>query len=68
MSIYEKARAYIDENGFDYVVIAQKANIPITAFEAILHGKQPMYAEDLKHICEALSISPETLIEQKITA
>ena len=36
MSVYEKVRAYIDENGLKQVTIAEKAGIPKNTFNAIL--------------------------------
>ena len=65
MYIYEKVRAYLDENGIKQVSVAHKAGIPVTTFNAILNGKRTMYAEDLKAICEALHISATTFIETK---
>jgi predicted transcriptional regulator len=63
MCVYEKVRAYINEKGLKPNDVAQKATIPIDAFNAILSGKQTMYADDLRAICVALNISPEVFIE-----
>lgn len=63
MSVYEKVRAYIDENGLKQVAVAQKAGIPKATFNAILNGKRTLYADDLKAICLALNVSPELFIE-----
>ena len=65
MKVYEKVRAYIDDNGLKQVVIAQKSGIPNTTFNAILNGKRTLYADDLRAICLALNVSPETFIEFK---
>ena len=65
MRIYEKIRAYIDDNGLKQVVVAKKAGIPNVTFNAILNGKRTLYAEDLRAICLALNVSPETFIEVK---
>lgn len=67
MQVYEKVRAYIDDNGLKQVVIAQKAGIPNATFNAILNGKRTLYADDLKAICIALNVSPEIFIEVKTT-
>ena len=63
MKIYEKVRHYIDEQGMKQVVIAEKAGISKTTFNAIMNGKRTMYAEDLRAICIALNVSPEIFIE-----
>ncbi|MCL2083893.1 MAG: helix-turn-helix domain-containing protein [Oscillospiraceae bacterium] len=64
MRIYEKVRAYIDENDLKQAAVAQKAEIPVDAFNEILSGKQTMYAEDLRAICHALNVSPEMFIDR----
>ena len=63
MKVYEKVRAYIDDNGYKQVTIAEKAGIPKATFNAILNGKRTMYADDLKAICIALNVSPEVFID-----
>ena len=63
MRVYEKVRAYIDDNGFKQVVVAQKAGIPKVTFNAIMNGKRTLYADDLRAICLALNVSPELFIE-----
>lgn len=63
MAVYEKVRAYIDENGLKQVTVAEKAGIPKNTFNAILNGKRTLYADDLRAICLALNISPELFIE-----
>lgn len=63
MHVYEKVRAYIEQNGYKQVAIAHKAGIPKTTFNAIMNGKRTMYADDLRAICIALNVSPEMFIE-----
>ena len=63
MPVYEKVRAYIDENGLKQVAVAEKAGIPKNTFNAILNGKRTLYADDLRAICLALNISPELFVE-----
>ena len=63
MPVYEKVRAYIDENGLKQVAVAERAGIPKNTFNAILNGKRTLYADDLRAICLALNISPELFIE-----
>ncbi len=65
MCVYEKVRAYIDENGLKQVAVAQKAGIPKVTFNAIMNGKRKMYADDLRAICLALNVSPELFIDIK---
>lgn len=65
MSVYQKVRAYIDENGLKQVAVAEKAGIPKNTFNAILNGKRTLYADDLRAICLALNVSPELFIEVK---
>lgn len=64
MYVYEKVRNYIDENGIKQVAVAKKAGIPNVTFNAIMNGKRTMYAEDLRAICIALNVSPETFINK----
>lgn len=63
MSVYEKVRAYLDENGLKQVTVAQKAGISKVTFNAIMNRKRTMYADDLRAICLALNVSPELFIE-----
>ena len=65
MYVYEKVRAYIDENGLKQISVAKKAGIPNVTFNAIMNGKRTLYAEDLRSICIALNVSPETFIDYK---
>ncbi len=65
MRVYEKVRAYLDKNGLKQVVVARKAEIPISTFNAMMNGKRTMYADDLRAICHALDVSPEVFIELK---
>ena len=65
MHVYEKVRDFIDNAGLKQVVVAQKANIPMVTFNAILNGKRKMYADDLRAICLALNVSPEVFIDYK---
>ena len=63
MKVYEKVRAYIDDNGLKQIAVAEKAGIPNVTFNAILNGKRTLYADDLRAICFALNVSPEVFIE-----
>jgi len=61
--VYEKVRAYIEQQDYKQVIIANKAGIPQTTFNAIMNGKRTMYADDLRAICLALNVSPELFID-----
>ena len=63
MRVYEKVRAYIDEQGLKQKTVAERAGIPNVTFNAIMNGKRTLYADDLKAICIALQVSPEFFIE-----
>ena len=65
MSVYQKVRAYIAENGLKQVAVAEKAGIPKNTFNAILNGKRTLYADDLRAVCLALNVSPELFIQVK---
>lgn len=62
MRVYEKVREYIIANGYRQVAIAKKAGISDATFNAIMDGKQTLYADDLSAICIALNVSPELFI------
>ncbi len=63
MEVYKKVQAYIEKNGYKQLVVAQRAGISKVAFNAMMNGKQTMYADDLRAICLALNVSPELFIE-----
>lgn len=65
LRVYQKVRDYIDEKGIKQVVVAQKAGISKTTFNAIMNGKRTLYADDLRAICIALDVSPEVFINIK---
>lgn len=63
MRIYEKVRAYINDNHLKQKSIARKAGISASTFSAMLHGRRTMYAEDLRAICYSLKVSANTFID-----
>jgi len=63
MQVYQKVRAYIEEQGIKQKEVAQKTGISTVTFNAIMNGKRTMYADDLRAICIALDVSPENFIE-----
>ena len=46
MRVYEKVRAYIDEQGLKQKTVAERAGIPNVTFNAIMNGKRTLYADD----------------------
>ena len=62
MHVYEKVQAYIVDSGMKLTAVSQKTGIPIATLNALLCGERTMYADDLKAICNALKVSPETFI------
>lgn len=65
MSVYEKIRVYIYDNGLKQKVVAQKSGISESTFNAIMNGRRTLYADDLRAICLALNVSPELFIDVK---
>ncbi len=62
MYVYEKIREYIDTNGYNENVIAEKSGISITVFNDMMSGKRTIYADDFKSICIALNVKPEIFL------
>ena len=46
MEVYKKVRAYIEENGYKQLAVAQKAGISKVTFNAMMNGKRTMEADD----------------------
>lgn len=65
MRVHEKVYKYIEDNHLKQISIAEAANIPNPIFNAMLHGKRTMYAEDLKAICEALGVSADIFMSDE---
>lgn len=65
MHVYEKVRAYLDENGLKQVAVARKAGFSVSTFNAIMNGKRTLYADDLQRICWALNVSAAAFIPPK---
>ncbi len=62
MKVYERVKRYIDENHLKQISISQATGIPNPIFNAMLHGKRIMHADDLEKICKALNVSAEIFI------
>ena len=65
MGVYQKVRAYIDDNGIKQTAIAKKTGMSLQTLNNILNGKRVMYADDLRAICYALNVSSEMFIPKK---
>jgi transcriptional regulator with XRE-family HTH domain len=52
-----KIKQYLDDNGLKYSYIADKAEIPITIFSAMLNEKRKISAEEYFCICKAMNVS-----------
>lgn len=62
MRIYEKVNNYIKNNKLSSDKIAKRSGIPTKDFQAILNGKQTLYPDELRAICYALNVKPETFM------
>lgn len=65
MKVHEKINAYIVANGIAMDAFSISSSIPKDRLEAMLSGEETLYAKDLKAICLALNVSPETFIDIK---
>ena len=63
MKVYEKIKAYMIVNNIDLAAVSNSTGISQNQLAALLDGKETLYAQDLKAICLALNISPETFID-----
>ena len=62
MRIYEKVNNYIKNNKLSSDKVAKRSGIPPKDFQAILNGKQTLYPDELRAICYALNVKPETFM------
>ena len=63
MRVYQKVRAYLNDNGIEPQSVAEKIGMSSSTFEAMIEGEATLYADDLREICYALNVSPEEFIE-----
>ena len=54
-----RIREYITESGLKMGVIAEKANIPLNTFSAMMNGKRKITAEEYFTICKILNVPLE---------
>lgn len=52
-----KIREYILDQGVKFAVVADKANIAVGTFSAMMNGRRKITAEDYFAICAALNVS-----------
>ena len=62
MKVYEKIRAYINENELDHTTIAKMTGIEQVVFSEILEGKRILNSDDFRAICLVLNVYPEKFI------
>lgn len=62
MKVYEKINAYLTANGINPAALSNSTGISQNRLVALLNGKEILCAGDLKTICLALNVSPETFI------
>ena len=55
----ERIRAYIEESGVKFGVIAERIGIPMNTFSAMMNGKRKITAEEYFAICRALGVPLE---------
>lgn len=65
MHVHEKIRSYLDAHHLQQVSVAKMAGIPLPTFNAMMSGKQNMYADDLRTICYSLNVSVSTFIDSE---
>lgn len=63
MLVYQKVSQYLESHGIRQSFVAEQCGIPQVVFHAMMQGRRKLYAEDLRAICYALNVRPETFIE-----
>ena len=64
MKLYEAVREYLDEHGIKQTVVASKAGINKSVFNAMMNGHRTMYADDFANICIALGVTAESFVRR----
>lgn len=62
MPIYKLVKNYITNCGLKQKLVAMKANIPYSSFNAMMNGKRRIYADEFAAICKALEVTPDLFI------
>jgi len=58
----ERIKKYIEESGMKFGVIAERVNIPMNTFSAMMNGKRKITAEEYFAICQALDVPLEQFV------
>lgn len=66
MSVAEKIKRYVVENGIKQSAIAKKANIREDTFSMILNGKRKISVDEYITICIAMGVSPMMFIQDLV--
>ena len=57
--LYERIREYIEKSGLKFGAVADKVEIPMNTFSAMMNGKRKITAEEYFAICKALNVPLE---------
>lgn len=63
MSINEKIRKHIENNGLKFNFVAEKAEIPEKKFYRLINSESKISAEDFGKICRGLDVNPTIFLE-----
>lgn len=63
MSVNEKIRKYIENNGLKFNFVAEKANISEKKFYRLINSENKISAEDFGKICKGLNVDPSIFLE-----
>ena len=63
MTIAEKMKQYIDENGLKQKAIAQRASMREDAVSNMLRSKRKMTVDEYISICHAIGVPPQKFLD-----
>lgn len=63
MTINEKLRKFIENNGLKFNFVAEKAKIPEKKFYRLINSETVITAEDLGKICKGLGVDPSFFLD-----
>ena len=66
MSVAKKVKAYLEANNLTQGDVAQRINMHISTFNAMMNDRRMMYPEDMRAICLALKVKPEVFMGMEI--
>lgn len=68
MTLQERIRKYIEENGIMFKHVAEKSGIPQKKFYRLMNGKTSMSVDEYELICkEGLTVDPAFFFKQKFS-